>query len=81
MDENLQMIIGYYQTNLDKYFPQEKLGVADRFLFNRAIIDVAYQFSSLNESGPIICESLRSVFGLMEKYGFKPRKPEPEEDS
>lgn len=70
MEEYLQMIIEYYQKNLDSYFPQEKLGVADRFLFNRAIIDVAYQFSSFNEGKPIICENLQSVFGIMKRYGF-----------
>ena len=70
MDKYLQMIIRHYQKNLDSYFLQEKLGVADKLLFNRAIIDVAYQFSSFNEGEPIICGSLMQVLGIMEGYGF-----------
>ena len=38
-EDLLQIIIEYYQRNLDKYFPHDRLGIADRFLFNKAIID------------------------------------------
>lgn len=69
-EDYLRIIIEYYQRNLDKYFPDEKLGIADRFLFNKVIIDVAYQNSSFNKFKQIDPD-IQSVLNIMEGYGFK----------
>lgn len=35
MDENQIKIVNYIRDNSEQFFPEQKLGVADRLLFNR----------------------------------------------
>jgi hypothetical protein len=67
MEKYLQEIIQYYQRNLETYFPQEEMGIADRTLFNKAILDVACQF---DKKHPTVCGNLREALNIMKSYGF-----------
>jgi len=68
--KTLNAIIEYYQRNIGKHFPNQRLGIADRFLFNQAIIEISYKFSKFNKGKPIMTKPMEQVEGIMKGYGL-----------
>ncbi len=54
-----------FKKNLEKYFPDEKLGIADRLILN----------SIINQQRVLGFESGGVILGTMESFGYKTQKP------